>query len=127
MCVGIKKGRPAPSQGNDVSLTKGAREKTKRCEEIYGLKLHRGRGGVGDSNFLCLEYDTKADQVANETDSREWDHSCNIRNVAADGKYLEEVNTFDTGGIQGRHIPEYFEQRRPNVGMRPNYFLWGGV
>ena len=24
-------------------------------------------------------------------DSREWDHICNIRNVAADGKYLEEV------------------------------------
>ena len=51
------------------------------------------------------------DQAANETDSREWDHSCNTGNVAADGKYFEEVNSFDIGGIQGRHIVEYSEQR----------------
>ena len=66
MCVVVERGRPTPSQGNDVSLTKVTREKTKRCEEIYGLKLHRGRGGVGDSNFLFLEYDGRADQAENE-------------------------------------------------------------
>ena len=43
--------------------------------------------------------------------SCEWDHSCNTGNVAADGKYLEEVDTFDANGIQGRHIAEYYEQR----------------
>ena len=59
--------------------------------------------------------------------SWEWDHSYNTRNVAADGKYLEEVDTFDIDGIQGRHIAEYSEKRRLDVGMLPNYFLWGGV
>ena len=82
---------------------------------------------MGDSNFLCLEYDGREYQEANETDSREWDHSCNAGDVTADGKYLEEVDTFDIGGIQRRHIAEYSEQRKPNVGMLPNYFLWGGV
>ena len=82
---------------------------------------------MGDSNFLCSEYDSRADQEANETDSWEWYHSYNTGNFTADGKYLEEVDTFDTDGIQGRHIAEYSEQRRPNVGMLPNYFLWGGV
>ena len=43
-------------------------------------------------------------------DSWEWDHSCNTGNVAADGKYLEEVDTFDNDGIQGRHIVEYSEK-----------------
>ena len=52
-----------------------------------------------DSKFLCSEYDGRADQEANETDSREWDHSCNTGNVVADGKYLEEVDTFYTDGI----------------------------
>ena len=78
-------------------------------------------------NFLCSEYDGRVDQAANETDSREWDHSCNTKNVTANGKYLEKVDTFDTDGIQGRHIAEYSEQRRPNVGMLANCFLWGGV
>ena len=59
--------------------------------------------------------------------SWEWDHSYNTENVTTDGKYLEEVDTFDIDGIQGRHIVEYFEQRKPNVGMFPNCFLWGGV
>ena len=62
-----------------------------------------------ESNFLCSEYDGRADQAANETDSREWDHSCNTENVAQDGKYLEEVGTFDTDGIEGRDIAEYSE------------------
>ena len=66
---------------------------------------------MGDTNFLCSEYDGKADQAVNETDSREWDHSCSTGNVAADDKNLEEVDTFDIDGIQGRHIAEYFEQR----------------
>ena len=52
-----------------------------------------------DSNFLCSEYDGRADQSANEVDSWEWDHSCNTRNVTADGKYLEEVDTFDSDEI----------------------------
>ena len=76
-----------------------------------GKELYRGRGSVVDSNFLCLEYDGREDQEANETDSWEWDHSCNTGNVTADGKYLGEVDTFGTDGIQGRHIAEYFEQR----------------
>ena len=62
--------------------------------------MNRGRGGVGYSNFLFAEYDGRVDQVANETDSREWDHSYNTGNVIAYGKYLEEVDTFDTDGIQ---------------------------
>ena len=73
--------------------------------------MNRGKGSVVDSNFLCLEYDGRVYQVANETDSREWDHSCKTRNVAPDGKYLEEVDTFDTDGIQGRDITDYFEKR----------------
>ena len=56
--------------------------------------MNRGRGSVVDSNFLCSEYDGRADEAANETDSRKWDHSCNIENVTADGKYLEVVDTF---------------------------------
>ena len=68
--------------------------------------MNRGRGGVGDSKFLCSEYDGRVDQAANETNSREWNHSCNTVNVATDGKYLEEVDTFDTNRIQGRHIVE---------------------
>ena len=60
-------------------------------------------------------------------ESWEWDHSCNTGNVTIDGKYLEEVDTFDIDGIQGRHIVEYSEQRKPRVGMLPNFFLWGGV
>ena len=53
-----------------------------------GKELSRGRGSVVDSNFLCLEYDSRVDQEANETDSWERDHSCNTGNVTADGKYL---------------------------------------
>ena len=74
-------------------------------------KNEQGQGGVGDSNFLCSEYDGKVDQETNETDSREWDHSYNTGNVIVDGKFLEEVENFDTNGIQGRHISEYSEQR----------------
>ena len=66
-----------------------------------------GRGSVVDSNFLCSEYDGRADQEADETDSWERDHSCNTGNVSADGKYLGEVDTFGIDGIQGRHIAEY--------------------
>ena len=53
-----------------------------------GKELSRGRGSVVDSNFLCSEYDIRADQEANETNSWEWDHSCNTGNVTVDGKYL---------------------------------------
>ena len=61
---------------------------------------------MGDSNFLCSEYDGKADQASNETNSWERDHSCNTENVTTDGKYLGEVDTFGTDGIKGRHIAE---------------------
>ena len=89
--------------------------------------MNRGKGNVVDSNFLYSEYDDRADQAANETDSWEWDHSYNTGNITADEKYLGEVDTFDIHGIHGRHIAEYYEQRKPNVGMLPNYFLWDGV
>ena len=36
-----------------------------------GKELNRGKGSVIDSNFLYSEYDGRADQAANETDSRE--------------------------------------------------------
>ena len=80
---------------------------------------------MGDSNFLCSEYDRRENQVANETNSWEWDHSCNTGNVAADGEYLEEVDTFDIDGIQGRHIEKYFEQRRTNGGNAAKLFSVG--
>ena len=80
-----------------------------------------------DSKFICSEYDGRVDQVANETDAWEWDHSSNTMNVTADGKCLEEVDTFEIDGIQGRDITKYFEPRRPNLGMLPNCCLWGGV
>ena len=89
--------------------------------------MNRGKGSVVDSNFLCSEYDGKADQETNEIDSWERGHSCNIENVTTDGKYLEEVDTFDINGIQGRHIAEYSEQRQSKVGMLQNCYLWGGV
>ena len=92
-----------------------------------GKELNRGRGSVVDSNFLCSEHDGRVDQVAHETDSWEWDRSCNTGNATADGKYLGEVNTFDIDGIQGRHIAEYSKQRQPKMGMLPNCYLWGGV
>ena len=76
-----------------------------------GKELNRGRGSVVDSNFLCLRYDGRANHEANETDSWEWDHSCNTGNVTTNGKNLGEVDTFDIDGIQGRHIPEYSKQR----------------
>ena len=82
---------------------------------------------MGESNFLCSEYNGRENQETNEINSREWDHSCNTKNVAVSGKYLEEVDTFDTDGIQGRHIADYSEQRQPSMGMLPNYLLWGGV
>ena len=88
-----------------------------------GKELNKGRWSVVDSNFLCSEYDSRADQEANETNSREWNHSCNTRNVATDGKYLGEVDTFDIDGIQVIHIAKYYKQSRPKVGMLPNYFL----
>ena len=69
-----------------------------------GEELNMGRGSVVDSNFLCSEYDGRADQAGNETDSWERDHSCNNGDVTADGKYLGEVDTFGIDGIQGRHM-----------------------
>ena len=86
--------------------------------------MNRGRESVVYSNFLFSEYDSREDQVANEIDSWEWDHSCNTGNVTADGKYLGEIEIFDIDGIQGRHIAIYSEQRRPKVGVLPNCYMW---
>ena len=61
--------------------------------------MNRGKESVVDSKFLCSEYDGRVDQETNETNSWEWDHSCNTGNVTADGKYLGKVNTFDIDGI----------------------------
>ena len=94
---------------------------------MNGGGRNRGRENVVDSNFLCSEYDSREDQAANETDSWERDHSCNTRNVTANGKYLGEVDTFGTDGIQVRHFAEYFEKGQPKVGMLPNCYLWGGI
>ena len=82
---------------------------------------------MGESDFLFSKYDDMVELTANETDSWERDHKYNTGNVTADGKYMEEVDTFDINGIQGRHIAEYSEQRKPKVGMLTNYFLWCGV
>ena len=76
-----------------------------------GKELNKGRGSVVDSNFLCSEYYGREDQVANETDSWERDHSCNTGKVTEDGKYSGEVDTFGIDGIQGRLIAEYSQQR----------------
>ena len=89
--------------------------------------MNKGRGSVVDSKLFCSEYENRVNQVVNETDSWEWDHSCNTENIIADGKYLGEVDTFDIDGMQGRHIAKYSEQRQPKVGMVPNCYLWGGV
>ena len=72
-----------------------------------GKDLNRGIWSVVDSNFLCSEYEDRADQEANETESWERDHSNNTRDVTAKEKYLGEVDTCDIDGIQGRHIAEY--------------------
>ena len=106
MCVVVDRGRHAPSQSNDVSLTRSTRE----TQTSFVQSMTAGQ----TSQQMKLN-------------SWEWDHSCNTEDAVANGKYLEEVDTFDIDGLQGRHIAEYSEQRRPNVGMLPNYFLWGGV
>ena len=58
----------------------------------------------GGLNFRCLEYDGRADLAANGANSWERDHSCNTRNVTADGKYLVKEDTFGIDGIRVRHI-----------------------
>ena len=73
--------------------------------------MNKGRGSVVDSNFLCSEYDGRADLAAIETVSWERDHSCSTWTVTVDGKYLREVDTFGIEGIQGRHIAEYSKKR----------------
>ena len=45
------------------------------------------QGIMGDSNFLCSEYDDRVDLARNETDSWERDHSCNTGKANANGKY----------------------------------------
>ena len=88
--------------------------------------MNRGRGRETQNSFV---HSMTASQTRQQMklDSWEWDHSCNTRNVTVNGKCLEEVDTFEIDGIQGRIIVEYYEQRQPNGGMLPNYFVWGGV
>ena len=76
-----------------------------------GGEVEQGQGIMGDSNFLCSKSEGRANHAANETGSWERDHSCNTRNVTADGKYLGEVYTFGIDGIKGRNITKYYEQR----------------
>ena len=76
-----------------------------------GEGVQQGQGIMVDSNFLFSEYDSRADQEANETDSWEKDHSCNTGNVTTTGKYLEDIDAFDIDGIQVGHIVKYYEQR----------------
>ena len=46
-----------------------------------------GQGSMGDSKFLCSEYENREELVANETDSLERDHSCITGKVTTNGKY----------------------------------------
>ena len=76
-----------------------------------------GVGGVWETQTSFVQSMTaRRTRQQMKRDSWEWDHSCNTGNVTVDGKYLEEVDTFDTDGIQGRHIVEYFEQGNPMWG-----------
>ena len=76
-------------------------------EEKY---LNRGRGRETQNSFVqSMMAGWTRKQMKFE--SWEWDHNCNTGNVTADGKYLEEVDSFDIDGIQGRNIAEYSEQR----------------
>ena len=73
--------------------------------------MEQGQGITGDSNFLCSEYDGRAYQAANETDSWERDHSYNTGNVTADGKYLEKEILLVLMGSKEDTFAEYSEQR----------------
>ena len=88
--------------------------------------MNRGKGEWETQTSFIYSMRLGKTRKQMKLNSREWDHSCDTGNVATDGKYLEKVDTFDTDGIQRRHIAEYSEQRRPNVEMLPNCFLWGG-
>ena len=47
----------------------------------------REHGSMGDSKFLFSEYDDRDELVANETNSLDWDHSCNTEKITTNGKY----------------------------------------
>ena len=64
----------------------------------------QGQGSTGNSNFLCSEYDDRDDLAANETNSRERDHSCNTGKITATGNTEGGRWTSDIQGIQGRLI-----------------------
>ena len=70
-----------------------------------------GKGSMWDSNFLCSKYDDRADMEANETDSWEMDHSCNIEKMIAMGDTEGGNWTSGIHGIQLRLITKYYEQR----------------
>ena len=110
MCVGIDRGRPVPGQGDDVSLTRGVRDNRKVSSNLWTDSLNwGGRGGKEKTEQGQGGRETQTSFVQSMIAGRtrqqmkliswEWDHSCNTRNVIVDGKYLEEVDTFDTDGI----------------------------
>ena len=73
--------------------------------------LDKGRGEWETQTFFVQSMMVGRSKKQMKLNSWEWDHSCNTKNVTAYGKYLEAEDTFNTDGIQGRHIVEYSEQR----------------
>ena len=67
---------------------------------------------MGDSNFLCLEYDGRDDLEDNDTDSWGGNHSCGTREMTIMVDNWGSNWTSDIQGIQGRLIVEYSKQRR---------------
>ena len=59
---------------------------------------------MGDSKFLCSEYESRDDLAANDTDSWGGNHSCEIRKMTAMGDTWGSNWTSDIQGIQGRLI-----------------------
>ena len=45
-----------------------------------------GKGSMGDSNFLCSEYNNKVDLAADDTKSWIGNHSCETMEMAARGE-----------------------------------------
>ena len=59
---------------------------------------------MGDSKFLCLEYDDKDYLEVDDTESWGGDHRCGTREMTAMGGTWESNWTSDIQGIQGRLI-----------------------
>ena len=78
--------------------------------------MEQGQGIMGDSKFLCSEYEDKANLEKNETKSWERDHSYNTRKITTKGNTEGGNWNRNIHGIQGRLIIEYSKQRRLNGG-----------